>query len=161
MSDRPDSDFLSTPKDFLQALETTKQQLTDLQNRLAQCLPESAALIFEAHFMILKDARFVNAMLAKIEQGISATQAVRDVSGHYMALFSSAPSAYLKEKAQDIEDLARRLLNNLQHKTWEDTDHAGGRIVIVRQLLPSDLLKESLDIGTADDEIGQLSAIAN
>jgi phosphotransferase system enzyme I (PtsP) len=58
-----------------------------------------------------------------------------------MALFSSAPSAYLKEKAQDIEDLARRLLNNLQKKTSQDTDHAEGCIVIVRQLVPSDLLK--------------------
>jgi phosphotransferase system enzyme I (PtsP) len=141
LSHRPDSEFLSTPQDFLKAVEATKQQLTNLQDRLAQRLPESAALIFEAHFMILKDASFVDAMLAKIEQGVSAPEAIRDVAGHYMALFSSAPSAYLKEKAQDIKDLARRLLNNLHKETLEDTDHAKGRIVIVRQLLPSDLLK--------------------
>lgn len=141
LSHRPDSEFLSTPQDFLKAVEATKQQLTDLQDRLAQRLPESAALIFEAHFMILKDASFVDAMLAKIEQGGSAPEAIREVAGHYMALFSSAPSAYLKEKAQDIKDLARRLLNNLHKETLEDTDHAKGRIVIVRQLLPSDLLK--------------------
>jgi phosphotransferase system enzyme I (PtsP) len=141
LSQRPDSEFLSTPQDFIKAVEATKQQLTDLQNRLDQRLPESAALIFEAHFMILKDASFVDAMLAKIEQGESAPEAIRDVAGHYMALFSSAPSAYLKEKAQDIKDLARRLLNNLHKETAEDTDHAKGRIVIVRQLLPSDLLK--------------------
>ncbi len=141
LSQRSDSEFLSTPQDFLKAVEATKQQLTDLQDRLDQRLPESAALIFEAHFMILKDASFVDAMLAKIEQGVSAPEAIREVAGHYMALFSSAPSAYLKEKAQDIKDLARRLLNNLHKKTLEDTDHAKGRIVIVRQLLPSDLLK--------------------
>jgi phosphotransferase system enzyme I (PtsP) len=140
-SQRSDSEFLSTPQDFIKAVEATKQQLTDLQDRLDQRLPESAALIFEAHFMILKDASFVDAMLAKIEQGLSAPEAIREVAGHYMALFSSAPSAYLKEKAQDIEDLARRLLNNLHKETLEDTDHTKGRIVIVRQLLPSDLLK--------------------
>jgi len=141
LSHRPDSEFLSTPQDFLKAVEATKQQLTDLQNRLDQRLPESAALIFEAHFMILKDASFVDAMLTKIEQGVSVPEAIRDVAGHYMALFSSAPSAYLKEKAQDIKDLARRLLNNLCKETSEDTDHTEGRIVIARQLLPSDLLK--------------------
>lgn len=141
LSHRPDSEFVSAPQDFLKAVESTKQQLTDLQDRLAQRLPESASLIFEAHFMILKDARFVDAMLTKIEQGVSVPEAVRDVAGHYMALFSSAPSAYLKEKAQDIEDLARRLLNNLCKNTSEDTDHTEGRIVIARQLLPSDLLK--------------------
>ena len=141
LSHKPASKFLSTPHDFLKAVEATKQQLTELQDRLAQRLPESAALIFEAHFMILKDPSFVDAMLSKIEQGESAPEAIREVAGHYMAIFSSAPSAYLKEKAQDIEDLALRLLNNLRKKTSEDTDHAQGRIVIVRQLLPSDLLK--------------------
>jgi phosphotransferase system, enzyme I, PtsP len=141
LSHRPDSEFVSTPQGFLKAVEATKQQLTDLQDRLAQRLPESASLIFEAHFMILKDARFVDAMLTKIEQGISVPEAVREVAGHYMVLFSSASSAYLKEKAQDIEDLARRLLNNLYKETSKETDHAEGRIVIARQLLPSDLLK--------------------
>jgi phosphotransferase system, enzyme I, PtsP len=141
LSQGPDSEFLATPQGFLKALETTKQQLKDLQDRLAQRLPESAALIFEAHFMILKDARFVDAMLAKIEQGVSVPGAVREVAGHYMTLFSSAPSVYLREKAQDIKDLARRLLNNLRKETAQDIDHAKGRIVIARQLLPSDLLK--------------------
>ncbi|MGA7144465.1 MAG: phosphoenolpyruvate--protein phosphotransferase [Desulfobacterales bacterium] len=141
LSHRPDSEFVATPQGFLEALETTKQQLKDLQNRLSQRLPESAALIFEAHFMILKDARFVDAMLAKIEQGISVPGAVRDVAGHYMTLFSSAPSVYLQEKAQDIKDLTRRLLNNLRKETAQDLDHVKGRIVIARQLLPSDLLK--------------------
>jgi phosphotransferase system, enzyme I, PtsP len=141
LSRRPDSEFVSAPQDFLKAVEATKQQLTDLQDRLAQRLPESASMIFEAHFMILKDARFVDAMLDKIEQGISVPEAVRDVAGHYMALFTSASSAYLKEKAQDIEDLARRLLNNLCKNKSQDTDHTEGRIVIARQLLPSNLLK--------------------
>jgi phosphotransferase system, enzyme I, PtsP len=141
LSHRPDSEFVTTPQGFLKAVETTKQQLTDLQDRLAQRLPESAGLIFEAHFMILKDARFVGAMLAKIKQGVSVPGAVREVAGHYMTLFSSASSAYLQEKAQDIKDLARRLLNNLRKETARDMNHAKGRIVIARQLLPSDLLK--------------------
>jgi phosphotransferase system enzyme I (PtsP) len=141
LSHGSDSEFVSAPRDFLKAVEVTKQQLTDLQDRLAQRLPESASLIFEAHFMILKDVRFVDAMLTKIEQGVSVPEAVRDVAGHYMTIFSSAPSSYLKEKAQDIEDLARRLLNNLRKETSQDTDHAEGRIVISGQLLPSDLLK--------------------
>jgi len=141
LTHRPDSEFVSSPQGFLKALERTKQQLTDLQDRLAQRLPESAALIFEAHFMILKDARFVDAMLAKIEQGVSVPGAVREVAGHYINLFSSAPSAYLQEKAHDIKDLARRLLKNLRKDTAQDTDLAKGRIVIAQQLLPSDLLK--------------------
>jgi len=141
LSHWPDSEFVSTAQGFLKALETTKQQLKELQDRLDQRLPESAALIFEAHFMILKDARFVNAILTKIKQGVSVPRAVRDVAGHYMTLFSSASSAYLREKAQDIKDLARRLLKNLRKEALQDTDRAEGRIVIVGQLLPSDLLK--------------------
>ena len=43
-----------TVEDFHQAVRQTSRQLADLQSRLAERLPESASLIFTAHFMILK-----------------------------------------------------------------------------------------------------------
>ena len=64
-------------KDFYQAIETTSDQLKDLQARFADRLPESASLIFTAHFMILKDARFVSEMVQHIQAGMSPMAAVR------------------------------------------------------------------------------------
>lgn len=141
LAHRPDTEFASTLGGFRKAIDHTRQQLKTLQARLAQRLPESAALIFEAHFMILKDARFTTRMAEKIESGLSPPEAVRFVARYYMDLFSSSPSAYLREKTHDIEDLARRILRNLRRSGTHEPALCSGRIVIARELYPSDVLK--------------------
>ena len=123
------------------AVRRTISQLRALQQGLAERLPESASLIFEAHFMILKDQRFLGAMVKKVRQGLAAAEAIRQVAGQFMRRFDESPSAYLREKAQDIEDLARRLLHNLHQEPAEHSGLAEGRIVIAPELFPSDVLK--------------------
>ena len=66
-----------TMTDFLRAVKKTGEQLNTLQQRCAERLPESASLIFAAHFMILKDPKFIDRMKAQIEKGDPATRAVR------------------------------------------------------------------------------------
>jgi phosphotransferase system, enzyme I, PtsP len=127
--------------DFHRAVQQTAEQLDILQQRCAQRLPESASLIFAAHFMILKDRKFIDRMKAQIETGVPATRAVRGVAQHYLKLFSESPHPYIREKVNDIEDLAGRLLSNLSSPAANDTGDNGGRVVIARDLYPSELLK--------------------
>ncbi|MBU2429384.1 MAG: GAF domain-containing protein, partial [Proteobacteria bacterium] len=58
-----------TKKDFLRAVEKTTLELKELQKGFAQRLPESASLIFTAHFMILKDKNFIGKMETLIDEG--------------------------------------------------------------------------------------------
>jgi phosphotransferase system, enzyme I, PtsP len=133
--------FVTTLNGFLDAVGATTDQLRLLQQRLAQRLPESAALIFEAHFMILKDPHFLGEMKSMIEQGQTPVVAVRMVIRHYIDRFSSSDSIYMREKAQDIEDLGIRLLNNLKKDRPKEFARSKERIVIAQELFPSDLLK--------------------
>lgn len=133
--------FAADLKGFLNAVAATMDQLRLLQQRLSQRLPESAALIFEAHFMILKDPRFLGEMKNKIKAGRKPVEAVRAVTHHYIDRFSNSDSIYMREKAQDIEDLAIRLLNNLRESQPEEQSDSSARIVIAQELFPSDLLK--------------------
>ncbi|MGD9215398.1 MAG: phosphoenolpyruvate-utilizing N-terminal domain-containing protein [Desulfobacteraceae bacterium] len=137
----PDKAFKLSLADFKQALGDTVGQLTQLQQQLVHRLPESAALIFEAHHMILKDPNFIDRISALICQGQSAPSAIRQVARHLIALFEDNPNAYIREKSKDIEDLTRRLLFNLRRQTLEGYGPLKGRIVIAAQLYPSDLLK--------------------
>jgi phosphotransferase system enzyme I (PtsP) len=130
-----------TLKDFFVALEKTTNQLEDFQSKLAQRLPESAALIFTAHFMILKDAKFIGKIVDMIENGISPPQAIRTVAGDYINIFLSSQHVYIREKASDMEDLAGRILENLHYINEPDSDHRRGRIIIARDLFPSEMLK--------------------
>ncbi len=129
-----------TKKDFLRAVEKTTLELKDLQKGFAQRLPESASLIFTAHFMILKDKNFIGKMEALIDEGKTPCNAVRKVAARYISIFSSSPHAYMREKAQDVEDLCVRILNNFGSANEED-QYEKGSIAVARQVFPSDILK--------------------
>ncbi len=131
--------------DFRRAIDKTARQLDRLQRRCAEQLPESAALIFAAHFMMLKDPKFIDRMAAEIEEGIPATRAVRDVARHYINLFEDSPHPYIREKVIDIEDLAGRLLSNLAPHEAEENELDSGRVIVTEELYPSELLKLSAE----------------
>jgi phosphotransferase system enzyme I (PtsP) len=141
LSEASDSESAYTLKHFYRAIELTVEQLQELQSRVAERLPESASLIFTAHFMILKDERFIQEILQHIEKGVSPPEAVRIVARHYITLFSTSPYMYLREKVNDMEDLAGRILANFQLRNTEAPLQCKGRIVIARELYPSDILK--------------------
>ncbi len=126
--------------DFIGALEKTTKELKALQKEFARRLPESASLIFTAHFMILKDKNFTGKMKDLIGEGLSPGRAIRDIAGKYIKVFSSSPHAYMREKAQDVEDLSIRILKNLISDEKQD-QYEKSSIVIARQIYPSDILK--------------------
>ncbi len=130
-----------TMADFRRAVKKTGEQLSVLQQRCADRLPESAALIFAAHFMMLKDPKFIDRMAQQIEKGDPASRAVREVARHYLDLFADSPHPYIREKVSDIEDLAGRLLNNLAPPSPDGNGDTSNRVVIAQALYPSELLK--------------------
>ena len=137
----PDTDPVCTLEDFYSAVQKTADQLEALQSRFSERLEESASLIFTAHFLILKDAQFINKIVRHIEEGISPSEALRAVARHYISIFASSSHAYMREKVNDIEDLAGRILVNLQDRISEEHTLGRSRIVIARGLYPSDILK--------------------
>ncbi len=136
-----DLDNHQTLDDFNQAVQSTRDQLKTLQNRFAAQLPESASLIFSAHFMILKDPSFIGEMVKQISAGTSPATAVRSIAQKYISLFSSSTHAYIREKVNDVEDLSNRILRNLRHKGETNNFFNKKRIVIAQSLFPSDVLK--------------------
>jgi len=127
-----------------QSIAATLGQLDEMQEALGRKLPEVASLIFEAHMMMLKDRAFVGAMRGRMEKGESAVRAVAEVATQYIGIFEASSHDYIREKARDVEDLALRLLTNLTGgESGMDADWRG-RIVIARELLPSDILKITL-----------------
>jgi len=127
--------------DFHQAVRSTADQLNELQQRFSQRLPESASLIFTAHLMILKDLRFGGEMEKLVDSGIPPPVAIKEVAEHYIELFSSSAHAHIREKTNDVQDLAGRILRNLAHDVEEDPFLSENRIVIAPELYPSDILK--------------------
>jgi phosphotransferase system enzyme I (PtsP) len=137
----PADHFHCSLEKFQGAVKRTIEQITELQQRMADLLPEATALIFDAHLMVLKDPRFAPAMARHIKEGAAAPVAVRNVARLYVKRFDESGDPYIQEKAADIQDLARRLLDNLRRHDPEHPDPVTSRIVVARQMFPSDVLK--------------------
>ena len=125
---------------FSAALEKTVRDLKALQEKFSASLPESASLIFTAHFMMLKDKNFTGKMEKQIAAGEDAVRAIQDIAKTYIRIFATSPHAYLREKAMDVEDLSIRLLANLMDPQAGSTSGKGA-IAVAQDLYPSDILK--------------------
>jgi phosphotransferase system enzyme I (PtsP) len=142
-----------TVADFRSAVARTEQQLEQLQEEVEDRLSDAASLIFTAHLMILKDQDFVGKIVQRIEAGVQAPVAIAEVASEYMRDFLATDNAYMREKANDIEDLAIRLVNNLLRE-GEETEVHKGHVIIADGLFPSDLLKLSSEGAAAVALVG-------
>ena len=132
-------DYTYTLDDFHGAIAETAAQLEELQEQVGQKLSDAASLIFAAHLVILKDKYFVGDIVKLIESGVNPPLAIKQIGTQYMEGFATSGNSYMQEKTQDIEDLVVRLMSNLLSEA-EELDKFRGRVVITRELLPSDLL---------------------
>lgn len=136
-----DSQAPLTVEDLDAAMAATAEQLTALQEQFSERLPESASLIFSAHFMILKDKRFTGEIYSLVEKDMRPREAVRAVARKYITIFSESPHTYIREKVSDIEDVASRLLENMDRRARPGAPRVRDRVVIARELYPSDVLR--------------------
>lgn len=134
--------LLFTLEDFERAVLETERQLEALQNQIEEKLSDVASLIFTAQILMLKDKPFLDAIVSAIKDGANPPEAVRMVVTQYAAMFEKLPNQYLRDKKHDVLDIGNRLLENLVggHDSLHDFR---GKIVISRQLYPSDILKFS------------------
>jgi phosphotransferase system enzyme I (PtsP) len=91
--------------------------------------------------MILKDKRFTRGMESLIKSGLTVPAAVNTVARHYINLYESSEFEHIKDKANDVKDLAGRILKNLESRIQVTLNLSENRIVIAPELYPSDILR--------------------
>ena len=99
---------------FEEARARTRQQLQQLRTRLDARARSGEAGILDAHLMVLDD----DVMSARVRTEIvenqhNAERAVRDVANHFVKQFLQLEDPYMKERADDISDVGRRMIRNL------------------------------------------------
>jgi phosphotransferase system enzyme I (PtsP) len=139
LSSRTDS---LTLEDLRRAVAASEKELEGLQQRIEARLFDVASLIFSAQILMLKDQAMTGAMEGYMARGYRADEAVRKVVGEYVARFDGMSNEFLREKRYDVIDVGRRILENLAG-VCDRRVHYAGKIIIARELLPSDMLKLS------------------
>jgi len=127
-------------EDLHKAIQATSRQLEQMQTSVDERLDDAASLIFSSHLLLLKDRTLMKKTETLIAEGQGVAQAFLAVAKHYIDTFSAAQNIFVREKANDMEDLAVRIISNLLGET-SDLVGSHKTIVIAKDLFPSDLLK--------------------
>jgi len=130
-----------------EATKLSVEQIATMQETLKKKLPEATNLIFAAHLMMLKDSSFTGAMAKLIENGATLQEAIKEISNKFIRIFKNSPHAYMREKAEDIQDITWRLENNLDSDTMTNSHHYGiqDKIIVASTIYPSDVVKLVLE----------------
>ncbi|HWU39546.1 MAG TPA: phosphoenolpyruvate-utilizing N-terminal domain-containing protein, partial [Candidatus Acidoferrum sp.] len=124
-----------------QALEVSRRQVLEIQERIAKEVGAQYARIFDAHLLILEDRWLADqANLLIQSQAVNAEFAVQEVLDPVRQALSRIEDGYLRERRTDVDDVGDRLLRNLlgQRGTFHVEDLQGEVIVFAHDLSPSD-----------------------
>jgi phosphotransferase system enzyme I (PtsI) len=127
-------------------------------------MDEEYAKIFEAHLLVLEDPFFIVEVTRKIrEELVNVEYALWEVLQGITKDFSSLSDDYIRERAIDIYDVGRRILQNLmKSKKVSSIDLQEDVIVVAHNLTPSDTaqMHKKRVIGFATDVGGRTSHTA-
>ena len=118
-----------------------EKRMAAISKTLDERLPEAASMLFESTTMMLHDENFIGRMEKLVADGTPVAEAICSVSREFIAFFRQSNTEYIKEKAQDVEDLAVRLLECATQASPDDNSDAAPHIVIAERLLPYDVLR--------------------
>ena len=99
---------------FEKSLVQTRQQISEVQRRVAEDMGTKEGDIFETHLLMLEDRTLVDEVMRSIrEQKVNAEYAFHAVAERYATALAAVDDEYLRERAADMRDMAARVLDNL------------------------------------------------
>ncbi|MBI2814920.1 MAG: phosphoenolpyruvate--protein phosphotransferase [Opitutae bacterium] len=125
---------------FEQALLVTRQQISQVQDQVAKDLGPEEALIFDAHQMVLEDQALIGETIRDFEKsGLNIEMCFNAVAQRYIQAFSEIDDEYLRERAADIKDVAKRVLHVLLGQSALGLgDLVEKRIIATHDISPSE-----------------------
>jgi phosphotransferase system enzyme I (PtsI) len=122
------------------ALEKSKAELLSIKERTLAELGEKKAEIFESHLLILDDPELISPVMDKIrEEMVNADYALNEVATQFIEMFENMKSAYLQERAADMRDVTKRVLNHLLGIHYVSPAEISEEVIVIAQdLTPSD-----------------------
>jgi phosphotransferase system enzyme I (PtsI) len=131
---------------FKAAVKKAGDELNVLIANTPEELKHNSAIL-QAHKVLLKDKLLYGKVLTTIEtEHINAEWALKKVAAGINAIFSQMTDAYFRERADDINHVADRILHNLVGSQSTDIGAIDKRVILVaRDLSPADTSQIQLE----------------
>lgn len=151
LADRPirPEDVVKEEERLAEAVRLSKTQLLESRAKVAKEIGEVEAMIFDAHIAILEDQAFLRKVRNQVAKELKPVDVVvaTIVEGYYRTI-SMVQDEHIRERAADIRDVGRRLLDNLEKLSRPakagaveaEPEGDAEEIICARELLPSDLV---------------------
>ena len=128
---------------FLEAVETTRQELSDIRDHIPPDAPVEAASFLDTHLLILNDTMVSEAPIKDIRDNQwNAEFALKTQSDRLVAVFEGMEDPYLRNKKIDVAQVVERVLRNLLNPDEGEAepipDELDGRVVVANDLAPAD-----------------------
>ncbi len=136
----PVEDVKKEIRKFRKAIEKSKSELEKIKQGLAKQLGFTKAKFLDVQILALEDTWIIDETIKKIsEDKKEALQAVIEISVELLAKFDEIDDPYLRERATDIKDVAKRVIRNLTNGADTPIGFPEKSIILVaRDLSPSD-----------------------
>lgn len=141
-----DKDVDQEVRRFDNATREAEHTLVALQEDVRRRIGKSEAEIFAAQILLLRDPSLRNEVVGRCRsERINAEAAVMAAIEKFAGKFLQIQGAYFQEKASDVLDVGKRLLDLLLKRQQEDKlNPAEGTIVVATELLPSTAARMNL-----------------
>lgn len=134
---------------YSKAKQRAKDELLEIKEHALRTVGKEKAEIIEAQIMFLEDPTIVNEISNLINDGNNSAFAIHKVVESQALMFESLPVPEMRERAVDMRDMGRRVINILLRRKEVNLSAITESVVIVtHDLTPSDTAQLSKDFVT-------------
>jgi phosphotransferase system enzyme I (PtsI) len=132
---------------FAEAKTEAVRQLRVLYDQTLALAGKDNAAIFTIHEMLLDEDEYVSSIRRMImDQNVNLEYAINQTAENLSRMFHSMDDPYMRERATDIEDISKRLLQILSGKEEDFPLITEDCILAAEDLVPSETVKLPIDL---------------
>ncbi len=125
---------------FNAALETARQQLSELFEKAKIELGEEKAAIVEVQMLMLDDLDYLDGVALAIEGGAAAAIAALDTGEEFAQVFAAMDDEYMNARSADIRDMSHRIYDILCGNVGFQLPE-GKFLLVAEDLAPSETIQ--------------------
>ncbi len=135
--DRAIDDVKAEQKRFLDAVTAVRGEIHEMVENMSTVLPAADSVLFDAYLMMLDSDSLIDGVIEGIRNGNWAPGALRETFREHITAFDEMDDPYLRERAEDVRDLGRRILNQLQQKPVRGARYPKNTVLIGEEITAS------------------------
>lgn len=140
--DRPVEDIKAEIALFKTAVGGVRKDIQAMLERMKDVLPSEDQALFDAYLLMLEGSSISGEVIRHIKTGNWASGSLRAVIDEHVRTFDAMEDDYLRERAEDVRDLGRRILIRLRSGESPGMKKYPRRTVLVGDEITASMLAE-------------------